>query len=532
MKFKTFLVNLMLRVKESVSRFSVAFVCSVLAFCTMSYGIIFEVDNSDIIYQLCMAFAMGGIISIFLKLLVEYFEKFNLKSLWQHILSGVLTVLTFFLVRIYYESVYMAMAYAGILVALLCFIFFVIMRGENKDMCFPKIVSSMIFTSATCGILSAGLSICIAAVQSLIYNGSSIYKVYMIVNLFVWVVVYVNLFLSFVPGKGEEITGSKIFRSFVLFVGLPIYTLLIFILFIYLAKIVVTWHMPVGEINWFASFASLFFIFFLLSVRQYEEKGAKLFVKFGGFLLIPVLIMQSIAVFERINAYGLTTPRTVSLVLIVIGAMFILSSLIAPKHTSKIVLSSGVIVLLVTITPFNVIDMPISSQTKILRTVLTENNMLKDGKVIPNKNLNERDEERIRGAYEYLKYDAKKLPDFVPDTDDGVEVIFGIKEISRNSAIYCNLETKSDVDITGYNRMVKFEYYSEFIELEHKGKTYSINPNDIANKLYKKYGEDSSEVELYKINEDIALYFEWFSFEVRNNEATDSSLEGYFLLKD
>lgn len=532
MWLKTFIGNLLLRVKESVSRFSVAFICTVLSLLVISYAIVFDITNPDTVYQLCMALAFGGVFSILLKLANEYFEKFKLKILWQHILSALATIVCFFLVHIYYESDYMIMAYIGIIVALMCFIFFAIMQGKNAKLCFPKIVSSICFSNVICGIISGGLSVCIGAFQALIYDGDGIYKVYMIVNLFVWIVAYTNLLLSFVPKKDVEITTSKIFRAFVLYAGLPIYMLLISILLVYLAKIVITWNMPVGEINWFASFASLFFIFFHLSIQQYEEKAAKLFSKFGGYFLIPVLIMQGIAVFERINAYGLTTPRTVSLVLMAISVLFILASIVAPKHINKIVLASGVIVLIVTITPFNVIDMPIASQTKILETVLTENNMLIDGKVVPSKNLSEEDSQKILGAYEYLKYNAKKLPDYIPDSGKSIEEIFGIDEIESNHNVYCSMETKSEVDISNYDRMVKFDCYDEFIEIEHKGKSYSINPNDIADKLYKKYGEDSSEVELYVVDENIALYFEDFRFEVIDSEAVDASAIGYFLLKD
>ena len=536
MKLKEFFKNFFLRIKEGISRFLVAFICSVVLFLTVSFEIIFETNSDEIIVPLCMAFAFGAVFSVLLKITEEYFNRFKIKRALQYALSIVATFVCFILVKLNYESLYMIMAYSGIMIALVCFIFYVLMRGKNRNLVFPKLVASLIFTGAVCGILSAGLSTCIAAFQSLIFDWDDSYKVYEIVNLFVWTVGYINIFLSFVPQKDKEVTQSKIFKAFVLFAGLPLYMLLITILLVYLAKIVITWNMPVGEINWFASFASLFFIFFLLSVMQYEEKAAKLFAKFGGYLLIPVLIMQAIAVFERINAYGLTTPRTVSLVLIVISAMFIGASLITPKHMNKIALASGIIVLIVTVTPLNVIDMPIASQTDILKEVLMANNMLKDGKVIPNENISDNDAEKILSAYSYLKYDAEKLPDFIPDSTKSTKELFGVENSlgyrDWDNRIYCYFETKEAIDITGYDRMVKADAFDASIEIEHKGQRYDVDLKEVARELYETYGKDQEEVDLYQVNGDIALYIESLSFNVENDGIDYNYFDGYVLLKN
>jgi len=401
MKFKEFLTNFFLGIKTGVSRFLTAFICTILFYLTCAYTILFEPKSDEIIVPLCMSLVLTAVMSVLLKTVQEYMTS-KLKGFIQYILCAITAVASFFLIKVNYESLYMIMAYVGIMIALICFIFFVLMRGDNRDLVFPKLVSSSIFAGAICSIVSSGLSTCLAAFEALIFSFENFFKVYALVLLFVWIVCYVNIFLSFIPKKDVEIQPSKIFRAFVLYAGLPIYILLIGILLLYLAKIVITFNMPVGEINWFASFASLFFIFFLLSVRQYNEKIAKLFSKFGGYFLFPVLIMQAIAVFERINAYGLTTPRTISLVLIVISVLFILGSIIVPKHLNKIALLSGLIVLLVTITPLNVIDMPIKSQTAILENVLVKNHMIKDGKVVPNENISDDDAKIISSSYPYF----------------------------------------------------------------------------------------------------------------------------------
>jgi len=534
MKFREFFSNFYLNVKEGVSRFIIAFISTLLFFFTVSFEIIFETNRDEIIVPLCLGFALTAVLSVLLKTLNEYITD-KLKPLIQYTLCALCGIAAFFLTEGFYESLYTYMAYTGIMIALICFIFFILMRGKERDLIFPKIVTSWVFSGAVCSVLSGGLSTCIAAFQSLIFSWSNFHKVYLIVNLFVWVIGFINIFLSYIPKKDIPIPQSKIFRTFVLFAGLPLYILLIAILLLYLAKIVITWNMPVGEINWFASFASLFFIFFLLSVMQYKEKIARLFVKYGGYFLIPVLIMQAIAVFERINAYGLTTPRTVSLVLIVISILFIAGSVVIPKHLEKIALISGIIALIVTVTPFNVIDMPIASQTNILKTVLERNGMLTDGKVIPKSDIDDKDAEKIISAFEYLKYDAKKIPEFITNPKQTIPEIFGFTKKyndSNNNVFHCNFYSKKSIDISDYDAMLKVYNDDMAINFEHNGKEHSIDLKQIALKLYSEYGVEGTQTDIYKVDENTALYFNNFSFTMDNEEITYCHYNGYVLLKE
>lgn len=531
MKFKEFLKNFYAGIKEGVSRFLVAFICTILFFLTASYEIIFLADSEEIIISLCLTFVLVAIFSVLLKTIQEYITN-KLNCICQYILCGILAILSFILIKINYESLYAIIAYAGIIIALICFIFFVLMRGENRDLAFPNLVTSWLFAGAICTVLSTGLSICIEAFQSLIFYLDDSGRLYLIVLLFVWVVGFINIFLSFMPKKDVPLPQSKIFRIFVLFAGLPLYILLIAILLIYLAKIVITWNMPVGEINWFASFASLFFIFFLLSVSQYKEKIARLYVKYGGYFLAPVLIMQAIAVFERISAYGLTTPRTISLVLIIISILFIAASVIIPKHLNKIALISGIIVLIVTITPLNVIDIPIASQTHRLKTVLAKNNMLKDGKVVPNVNVSYEDSQKIISSYEYLKYDANHTPDFIQNSEKTIEEIFGFENKNENNNISCDFRTNDFVDIKGYDSMLKFHSYDNSISFNHNGQQYNIDLKQLAIDFYNQYGIEDEVLDIYIVDENVALCFTDFYFHMQNNKVLYCNASGYALLKN
>ena len=216
MRLKEFSKTFFSDIKSGISRFLIAFICSVLCYLTFAYEIIFETDNFDLIYSLALTFGFVAVLSVFLKLFYEYITD-KLNKIIQYILCGIVTVGGFFLIYLNYDSIYTIMVYSGIIIALICFIFFTVMRGENRDKIFGKFVASMSFAWAICIVISIGLSTCISAFQTLIFSGENDFKIYTIVNLFVWIIGYVNIILSSIPKKDVAIQQSKIFKTFVLF---------------------------------------------------------------------------------------------------------------------------------------------------------------------------------------------------------------------------------------------------------------------------------------------------------------------------
>ncbi|MDD4688186.1 MAG: DUF4153 domain-containing protein [Eubacteriales bacterium] len=527
------------RIKTGVSRFSIPFGFSVVLFLILAYSIIFEKSDSEIIIPLIFGAGFGLVVSILLKIMSERCRKIAPNFIVQLILSSITAIACFVLTYILkIDNAYVFAAYWGLIISCGCFGFYLLSRGENDQTIFSHTISSIVFTGAICAILSAGISICIAAVQFLIFDfeGDTIWKILAVANLFIWSVVAVNLFLSYIPEKDTKVTAPKVFKMLSLYVGLPLYMLLIAVLFVYLAKIVITLKMPIGEINWFASFAALFFIFFMLSVRQYEERSAQLFTRFGGYLLIPVVIVQGIAIMERVVAYGLTTPRTCSIILVLIGLMFIITSLISQKHLSKVYIAAGIIVLLVTITPLNVISIPKYSQQNILEEVLIKNNMLKDGAIIPNESISQEDKDRILSSYHYLEYAEGKKVDFLKDTENlNTLEIFGFEQkYSDNINKYYTFSCKDSIDISGYNRMVDAYGKSDnMIEVEVDGKKTVIDTKDVFQKLYDKHGKDNNDLDLYIVSDKIALYIKQLSGDISSdNKIEYCYFEGYVLLKN
>jgi len=74
-------------------------------------------------------------------------------------------------------------------------------------------------------------------------------------------------------------------------------------------------------------------------------------------------------------------------------------------------------------------------------------------------------------------------------------------------------------------------YHGETYEFEHNGQKYSIDLKQMAKDLYDQHGTEKNDMEIYKVDENISLYFTNFHFKIENDEVNYCSLEGYVLLK-
>ena len=196
-----------------------------------------------------------------------------------------------------------------------------------------------------------------------------------------------------------------------------IYLLLIGILYLYIFKIVITWKMPVGKLNWFGSFALLFYVFFYLSVDEEDGKMQAIFKRYGAYLLIPVLAIQLFAIAIRLEAYGLTTARFMSLILIAVAVSFMLASILRFR-VSKCFLFISLLSLLFTCTPFNIYDVPNRMQEERLKNALTKGGALIDGVLNDEVKMDSESLENAKSAFEYLKYSSGNKSAFFKDFEE------------------------------------------------------------------------------------------------------------------
>jgi MFS family permease len=540
-------------------------------FTLIIFGITFYLINWDgissdvtkILGRIIMVSILGFLISILFTLITERLNhslKQQLKII-NIIISFAIPVLYFFFILTDIDNRYQVTTLIGILIALaLVSVYFSNKRNnEEFSIHFSYIVKNLFTAAIISLIVMLGLFLCMAAIYYLIYRFSDLDQIFVTILSFCWIVLFVNLFLAKLPQKSEEYRIPKFFKVITLYTALPIYVGLIFILYIYLGKIAITRKFPSGQLNWFASFASLIGIFLFVTLKQYSHKNTfvKWYVKLFGYVLLPIIIMQCIAVNIRFQNYGLTSVRYVSMILIGISIITAIVSLIKKgKHIPYVLFLGALCSLIVTTGPLNLYYVPLREQEARLVKVLKYNSMFDNNKIIPNPNIDQKEKIKITSAYNYIVYDDIEKSELLNEYNSkSFKQIFGFeKEFEENdygrydnNDIYVHYNSEArEIDISEYYSILRIEpiYYKEQVikridnniltvkydEIEH-----SIDLNSFIKDLYEEYGttdmipQDNLVIEQDNIKFIITNI--GFRVDKNSNEIEIHDVNGYILKK-
>lgn len=181
----------------------------------------------------------------------------------------------------------------------------------NKSL-FLRILLSALYSAA----LFIGLSIAMLAIDNLL--GVDI-KPERYLQLFIFQVGMFNtfFFLSGVPNISPEskleLVYPKGLKLFVQYVLIPLVSIYILILYMYLIKIVFQWELPNGWVsNLVLSFsiAGILSLLLLYPIRNDADQKWILAYSKGYYIaLIPLIVLLMISIGTRISEYGVTVPR-------------------------------------------------------------------------------------------------------------------------------------------------------------------------------------------------------------------------------
>lgn len=183
----------------------------------------------------------------------------------------------------------------------------------NKSL-FLRAFTTILYT----GVLFAGLSGAIAAIQEL-FDIEFTGKIF----AYLWFVmafpVSALIFCAGVP-KAEDIDALESsddlpsgLRLFVQFVLLPLVVVYLCILYAYMGKIILTWTLPQGWVTILIMAFSVVGMLAMLLVHPFqqltEHAWIKVITKNYYRSLLPLLVLQYVAIFTRISDYGFTSAR-------------------------------------------------------------------------------------------------------------------------------------------------------------------------------------------------------------------------------
>lgn len=493
--------------KNCMSRFP-ATVFSVLAcYVVASVSVVFEFDN-EIFAYLCTSLAVGTALSLLAYISFESVNLKNTKQMMKYVFCGTIIaelILLYLFYVIDIEIYSCSLAGAGLACTVLV-LYYLTSKGKVLTGG-AHLLKSAAFASLVGAVIFLGGALCVGAFIMLIYDFNDSYKLF-ILMFFLSLTIGILIFLSslHLPNEQPE-TPKKIYKSVLVYAELTIYFVLTAVLYLYLIKMVFMPKLPSGGVNPYVTAASIAYLFNLFAVGCFKEESklVRFFIKYGGILMLPLIIMQSYAIGVRLYYHGLTTLRMISVCSIIITFVFALGTVIKKIGIGKPLLFSAVLVLAVTVTPFNIINVPVWQQSYTLETLLAENGMItEDGSIIQNPELDNETKSKIASSHKYVRRNAVKPPDFLEGKQwkDTFE-LFGFDEYSiRNNEsysvekyfwFYSNIYGMGAIDILEYSDIAFIDAYigeGVYFSVGEGGKTFFIG--GMLADIVEKYGMNES----------------------------------------
>jgi Domain of unknown function (DUF4153) len=264
----------------------------------------------------------------------------------------------------------------------------------NKSV-FLAILTAVIYTFT----LTLGLLLALTAIEKLfgVHMKGDYYKnVWVVCNIFL----NTFIFLSRIPSS-EEIEKDETYplplKYFTQFVLLPLVVLYLVILFAYEVKIIATWSLPKGWVGTLVLAFSVFGIlaFLLLYPIKNLTNWVKRFTAAYYWLMIPLVGLLLVAIYVRIDNYGITEPRYLVAIMGIWLLGIALYFIISKKDNIKIIPFLLFIILIISLVgPLSAFSVSKRNQEKHLGRIL---GLIQDKKAVSAENL-----DRVHSAVEYL----------------------------------------------------------------------------------------------------------------------------------
>lgn len=268
------------------------------------------------------------------------------------------------------------------------------LKSENSETDFweynKKLFVNFFLTVVFTGVLCGGVELAITAVDNL-FNMNFDGNIYPDTFMFFLIFGSTLIFLLF-TGDGlkkleEKSEYPNVLKFFTQFVLIPLLIIYVVILYLYSIKILINWELPRGWVSYLVLVYSMLGILALLLVHPLRGDDAKSWVRIFGkmfyYTLIPLLVLLFVAIFTRLLEYGFTEARYY-VVLLALWLTLVVGYFMLKKNPGIkfIPISLFVFGLFSLLMPFaNAFSVAKNSQKNNLMKVLTENKLLKDGKI-------------------------------------------------------------------------------------------------------------------------------------------------------
>ena len=505
-RVKNFIDNITRNIKTTIVRFPIT-----LTFLALMTAIMFiligdlSLFNENVLSRFMFAGIFGAFLSTTVRFLLERFENINKYKLFIHGLTVIITIGYYFFMTDNKVTNYTLIHLLVISFAL--FAAYLYLPSAKNAVNFGNVALAHFkaaFTSILYGIvLYLGIAAILGAVDILLYDID--YKLYAHAANIIFVFFTPLYYLSLLPEFNSNTDDSKkdisyLYPKFldilVSYIAIPIITVFSAVLMIYSIKILFTGVWPVGQVGpMVLGYSAAGYFIYILSSNLDNGFSAH-FRRFFPMVLLPLVLMQLISSYIRIEAYGITESRYYVVLFGIFSIICALMLLLGKKkNPNAIVLLSAFFALISIIPPIDAFSVSKNSQQARLEEILVRNDMLVNNKIVKKSSLSGDDKYEITNISNYM-YSMGYLDDmsWYPDLDNesyyadfkniyGFEQYYdrGYPEEKDKTYINANLDENEPINIEGFDVLIKITAHSkskasgEIGNFTLKGKHYILH---------------------------------------------------------
>ena len=413
-RIKLFINNIVNNLKATLYRFPMTLIFLV-SISTIMFIIIedFPNINEDLLTRLIFSGIIGALLATAVKFLLERFEH-SKNTILFYGLTIVFTLGYYFFMTD--DSLSNAMYIHLLVISFSLFAAYLYLPSAKNNVNFGNVALAHFksaFTSILYGVvLYLGIAAIMGAIDILLYDID--YKSYAHAANIIFVLFTPLYYLSLLPKFNsmdenehdkKEISYSypKFLQILVSNITIPLITAFSVVLIIYFIKILVTGVWPVGQVGpmVLGYSAAGYFIYILSS--NLTNKFSVYYRKLFPMVLIPLLAMQMVSSYIRIEAYGITESRYY---VVLFGIFSIVCALMLifgkRKNTNMIVLLSSIFALISIIPPVDAFSISRNSQQNRLEEILIRNNMLVNNEIVKKSDISNDDKFEITNISNYM----------------------------------------------------------------------------------------------------------------------------------
>ena len=313
--------TLIKRFGQSFVRFPVAMLLSLFLTCFLIYLCHGGSLGANMDFLLVFYPATGALLAVALSLLTEDFKSRALAVATQAVIHAAWLGISVYLAQIDSFSMPQLIAVAATVFAIGLAVFLICFYRKNQDLQFwnfsIRTAGALAVSVVIGGALALGLLLLVESLKMLFGLGFED-AVYGDIWAVCMCLLAPMLFMFIIP-KGEDKylneapEFSRFTQGVVQYLFMPLLGVYFITLYVYAAKILLQWSLPVGGVSYLVSGSMVLMILLIYVTYPVQHlEGRKLFKRVSRLLpvvMLPLLALMSVAIGRRLSDYGITVNR-------------------------------------------------------------------------------------------------------------------------------------------------------------------------------------------------------------------------------